>query len=44
MMTMNEVWLALLLVISYIVQLGSILKPSFASIMKTICPYNSFRL
>jgi hypothetical protein len=42
MMTMNEVWLALVLVVSHIVQL--VLKPPCASIMKTICPSDLFHL
>jgi hypothetical protein len=37
-MTMNQVWL----VVSHMVQL--VLKPPCASIMKTICPSDSFNL
>jgi hypothetical protein len=44
MMTMNQVWLALLLLYSHRVQLVLALKPSCADIMKTICPSDSFRL
>jgi hypothetical protein len=44
MMTMNQVWLALVLVVSHIVQLVSVLKPPCASILKAICPSDSFHL
>jgi hypothetical protein len=40
MMTVNEVWLALVLVVSHIVQLVLVLKPSCANVMKT--GFNTF--
>jgi hypothetical protein len=43
-MTMNKVWLALVLVASHIVQLMLVLKPSCANIMKTISPSDSLKL
>jgi hypothetical protein len=44
MMAMSQVWLAVVLVVSHMVQLALFLKPSCASIMKTICPSDSFHL
>jgi hypothetical protein len=45
MMAMTQVWLALLvLVVSHITLLLLVLKPSFANIMRTICPSDSFHL
>jgi hypothetical protein len=44
MMAMNQVRLALVLVVLQIVQLVLILKPSCAGIMKSICPSDSFHL
>jgi hypothetical protein len=44
MMTMNQMWLPLVLVVSHIAQLVLALKPSCANIMKSNCPSDSFHL
>jgi hypothetical protein len=43
-MTMNQVWLAVVLVVSHIVQLVLDLKPLCTNTLKTTCHSDSFHL
>jgi hypothetical protein len=43
-MTMNQMWLALVLVVLHIVQLALVIELSFSNMMKMICPSVLFHL